>query len=781
MLQGGDIRRSVDISPAESQILPFNSDRWGYYQAHGADRHAIYNSWVDQTPASDFDPGAWQLKWIKLPSGGEIHVQYEQNDYRYVQDHEAYAMVHLKQEPSAPHDRVYLDINSDLGVVDNTGSDEAQKLVKKLRRIFIDDHEHIYFKFLYGLDNRAANLTNCTSEYVDGYVNVRDVGIDQGGVFVKLGSDDAGQRYTLPQQVAWDFRKKNRGGDVFDPYGGCSASLFGIPNTPDEKPQDYVLSLLGQFGNDYFDEASSCLHIDPSNSYLRLPMTRAKKGGGIRVKRILMYDKGLESANGEAALYGSEYLYLNEDGQSSGVATNEPTVGRNENSLVNLITKRTDQNTWERITSGLDKTQTEGPLGESLLPAPSVGYSRVVVKSLHGGKTGTGYSVHEFYTAKDYPFDLQNASAPTDLSGLKTAMTPIQQATPEMARVACPAVSYSVANLWMTQGFRFVLTSMHGRPKSIASFGGDYGGKSYKVQQQTYEYFQPGEKIPVMAGPLATDIVMANPGKEMEVVFDSRSVEDVSHDDKLQLDFGMNLLLIPLPFGSAAFDSDFGEKKLRQHVTTKIIRYPVVQKRMIVVKDGMTKTMEYVAFNPETGQPALVKSTDEYDGLSLKHGSTTSSHDGSVYTYTIPATAPYPGLGQKAIAERALIQSGSDLQIDKRYADGRHTLNFTYRRSRASNLTDSLLMAGDLVEVMVLDGSGNVVERLGVYHVGKVFGNKVEILPTSSDFSFNVTSALKQNVSVEIIRSGRVNRLDASAGEIRTYGRQPQLVNHSGY
>ena len=44
-------------------------------------------------PEETFDPAAWQLKVIKLPSGGQIHVQYEQNDYAYVQNRRATVMI----------------------------------------------------------------------------------------------------------------------------------------------------------------------------------------------------------------------------------------------------------------------------------------------------------------------------------------------------------------------------------------------------------------------------------------------------------------------------------------------------------------------------------------------------------------------------------------------------------------------------------------------------------------------------------------------------------------
>jgi len=49
----------------------FNLDMWGNYQPNGQARHERLNPWVDQTPdMSQFDPAAWQLKRIKLPTGG---------------------------------------------------------------------------------------------------------------------------------------------------------------------------------------------------------------------------------------------------------------------------------------------------------------------------------------------------------------------------------------------------------------------------------------------------------------------------------------------------------------------------------------------------------------------------------------------------------------------------------------------------------------------------------------------------------------------------------------
>jgi hypothetical protein len=53
---------------------------------------------------------------ITLPTGGQIHVQYEQDDYAYVQDKPAHVMVPLKPtETGAVTDAFALDL-AEIGI-----------------------------------------------------------------------------------------------------------------------------------------------------------------------------------------------------------------------------------------------------------------------------------------------------------------------------------------------------------------------------------------------------------------------------------------------------------------------------------------------------------------------------------------------------------------------------------------------------------------------------------------------------------------------------------------
>ncbi len=459
-----------------------NIDPWGNYQANGCDRIAAMKKWVTQHPTSTFDPAAWQLKQIKLPSGGEILVQYEQNDYQYVQNYPAFAMVKLKSSDGVSNyqeagdldkdahsisfdPNYYLDV-SDIGIskTDANYTDELNALKDSLTKYFINQSSYkadgnsnnpeyvassstknqIYAKFLYGLTGETPQIGNCNVEYISGYVFVSKIGVDANGLYITLGNSNYGSSM---RDMAQDFVKTNGYGvvsgncwanngksdidetvdvtqslDVQAAIGkqfmGCdgpaasAADFMAWTVTPGGPPMYFIekLNECNNLGIDFEDNVVKnldisedyCKYINLDHSYLKIPIFKGKKGGGIRVKRILMNDAGIGGNTDDGSLYGNEYLYQKEDGTSSGVATNEPASIREENGLVQPLTMAEDQKWWESAMH-LDKRQMDGPLGEMLYPGASIGYSRVVVKNIHSGATNPGFEVKQFYTSFDYP------------------------------------------------------------------------------------------------------------------------------------------------------------------------------------------------------------------------------------------------------------------------------------------------------------------------------------------------------------------------------------------
>lgn len=734
-------------------------DSWGNYQYDGVTRHGNLQHWVSQSvPSSLFDPAAWQLKVIQLPSGGEIHVQYEQKDYSYVQDRMAMSLVSLTEDATngisddVTNNKYYIN-PADLGINSSVDISNQRQL---LNNYFQNSSEKIFFKFLYRLKGSSIPLINeCGSEYISGYAKVKSVGGTGNQIFIELENGNN----QVPREVCKDFVRKERAlKSVLD--GACNAQEV-INNNGDAK--DIVMQLSGMASQIYgfFSSFAGCVSVDFTKSYFKVPMLKDKKGGGVRVKRLLMYDEGIEGESGDdAALYGSEYIYETLDEKnplrgviSSGVAVNEPLSAREDHTLVGFL-PRFSQSMLDKIVSGRFKDDTEGPIGESILPGASIGYSKVTVKNIYSGKTNTGFTVNEFYTAKDYPFDKHYPSA----GGKAIEMTELNE---EKDRMIIPSglFNYNINNVWLTQGFRFIINSMHGQPKSMATYTGDYSNvndpnKIILSSQQVFTYFEPGENVPMFTG-IDQPLSPAQPGKEMEVVFETKAVEDILEDANIEGDIDVGIFLIPLPFGSAFPSLTYSESRMNTHTTSKIIRYPAIQKSVLTYQDGIYHRTDNIAFNPETGKPLITKTTDGFDNLALQQS---PNHNGEYLTYTFPASQQHKEMSQRAMNERATI-GGSSLTITANSSNC--TLTFS-----GSGVCDALnkLTPGDLV---LIGGS--------TYHIGAITGNSVQIFPTGT----NTTCPSGTVNAIEVIKSGRTNQLNASVGSVTTYGvplQQPMNV-----
>lgn len=156
-------------------------DCWGNYQDYGNARRQLLKSWVSQVPDATYDPAAWQLKRIILPSGGEIHVQYEQHSYSHVQDREACAMVSLTDGETTVASGGIFTLNlSEIGVATPA---EKNSLVELMNNSFVGDRAKMYFKFFYTLQSGTgmADFGSCNGEYIDGHVLFDTAYVDGGG------------------------------------------------------------------------------------------------------------------------------------------------------------------------------------------------------------------------------------------------------------------------------------------------------------------------------------------------------------------------------------------------------------------------------------------------------------------------------------------------------------------------------------------------------------------------------------------------------------------------
>ena len=716
-----EIKDGYDDYTSEAQNPPysyFNSDAWGFYQYDGQNRYEDMQSWVNQDPdPDDFDPAAWQLKRIKLPSGGEIHVQYEQDDYAYVQNKVAHAMVSLTGID--PFSKDYTLDLSDLGL-EAGDVDEKLEIVRLLRKYYIDDPERkIYFKFLFTLiGTTQPDISKCNAEYITGYAKVTDVTADAGNTITIELRNTLLDSYDLPCDVCRDFIKTERFGNILL-SGNCSTSPAGIELL--EGPEKMVEQLLS-FATNITMPLATCNFANPDLSYFRIPVPTRKLGGGLRVKRLLLYDKGLEN---NPVLYGKEYTYkyLDEESgleKSSGVATNEPPSIREENVLVTNI-DRESQGFISKVISGVDMKQVEGPLGESIMPGASVGYSNVIITNIHSGETNPGFDVKEFHTVKEdeYAFKWE-----------KTEIVEKMDYFPMYAFL----VNVLTNNLWASQGFTFTQSNMHGQPKSEKHYSGDYNeilnlADAKLVSATEYTYFRPGEKLPV-SSEFGGPVEYLPLGKEVDITFGQKAVKDNMNVGNSEQDFTVGFAFIPLPFITWFPSYTHTEMEMYTHAVTKVVSYPAVLKKIETSFEGITNTQEYMLFDKYSGKPIAVKSNDEYQG--------------SYLSYSIPASWEYKNM-QPMWINMGYKQTG--FEFSKNGVKSYLTVTDPNSCNILSNYVE-----GDLLDI----GSGYLYHVIAIDYLN----NRLEIKRSNESKAGDPPDV----DIVEVIRSGRTNQVSAMAG-----------------
>ncbi|MES2387076.1 MAG: hypothetical protein V4543_03660, partial [Bacteroidota bacterium] len=674
-LMNNDAWPTCSDNAQNPDYAPLMCDAWGFNMPFSEKRQKYLNPWVYQGPLQapdnrftgrrdwrgesvadaelDFDPAAWQLKVIKLPTGGEIHVQYEQKDYSYVQNQAPMAMVSLLKSTESGSGTSYWIEPEDLGL-NPRDPDYRERLIKQKDRIntYFTDTK-LFFKFLYLLDQAhspKANLENCMSEYISGYTSFAPTSavIDSIGslktirIDLNRGYDNA--KLDHPRRAAYDYYTTRRFG-LWD--GAQCESLFGSTFEPFVNgtiesgfPVAQWLAAIGLFtaltdkllnvytyGIPKIENTGQ--DLNSNLSYLKLPMLAAKRGGGARVKRLLTLDYGLE--DGDASLYGQEFSYTDfrKTGSgyeviSSGVATKEPGPARDESPFKVFMPMKA-QSKYDLMVAGEDREQLEGPIGETLLPGATIGHSRVVVSSIHKGSTGTGHAVHEYYTCKDFPFIMSYPEY--DSNGNKTNKSIPAVLASNLVKDEDINLPININNFsfdWKSQcvrqGFEFRFNNMHGQLKALRELQGDYVNLSKGrflgqgdvpgnkvVSSVEYSYYDPGQPLPVLdAGKTVRYLSL---GKETE-----SAVEQFSNDEttmSMGLEFDISMSELAATTVSVGFSLGYSSSRLKSLSRATVYRYPAVLKSVTSTKDGVRITQSNKGYDARLGEAILTVQTDD--------------------------------------------------------------------------------------------------------------------------------------------------------------------------
>lgn len=618
------------------------TDRWGNYKPTSS--ASSENPFSDPLNNSDFPytdqdrsntdrwASAWSLRGIKLPSGGSIQIEYESDDYAYVQNRRAMRMFPIASVEGGDEDMNNVELLS-VSNRDNTNRKIYFRMIEGQQQIdkYITKGAYMYFRCLTSFTEGTQGDPR-KYEYVSGYgkISSTDTFTDEDGV--------------LYGEIQLESEKlMDNGSDIYSPiakagiqFGRMHLSRYisDVPgvNSPSDSEQGFldfagsVVDALGSLG-ELFTGPNMPIYnkergtqILTQKSWIRLyDPTECKLGGNSRVKKILMKDNWNAMSGMSDFDYGQEFIYKTALGASSGLATYEPQAGGDENTCRQPVLYQN-----KLRLSPDEHLYIDNPLMESLFPSPTVGYSRVEIRDLKRTnvvRTATGKVVKEFYTAKDYP-----------------VITEATEIKPKVANSFLPVLP-KYQYLTVSQGFTIELNDMHGKPRSESVYAEN---KPAPISTVEYTYKnQPAIVEGMPASKLVNDALVIYPngstgtaelGVKYEALADFRQSSTKSHGGAVEgnLNFfflGPLPMLIPTAWPSV----DISSNQFRSAGFTKVINRFAILEKTKANQDGSIVETRNVAYDSETGEVLLTQ--------------TTTNFNDQVYSMNYPAYWAYSPLG----------------------------------------------------------------------------------------------------------------------------------------
>ncbi|OFY78599.1 MAG: hypothetical protein A2281_16490 [Bacteroidetes bacterium RIFOXYA12_FULL_38_20] len=814
---------------------PNNYDRWGGYKSeedHGYPNNKLFpyvtqfNRIANQTYSEkihfqedkDMEASSWLLTEVVLPSGGSIEVTYESDDYGYVQHKQAMQMFMVEGIETINENEIFNDqteyeeeqtykiffkLENPVPV---EGSSPEEIKTKYLDACKIDDENYqLYF-------NIRNNLKEEIYESIDGYCNIdvetgsydydpastSNISIDGGTAvscytmgFIKVKSIDLEKkggthRYFHPfAAAAWQYMRtaapdvlvrpefRDREEDSNDIDRVASArSFLSIFNSMRLLFKDFVKTC---YEKEWGDE------IVLNKSFIRLGSPDFKKyGGGTRVKKIVVNDNWQNfGSNGSSSQYGTVYDYTTKheitgEKISSGVATYEPMIGGSENPF--RYAKQYPEHIPFRTPNQLFF---EHPVNESYFPGPSVGYSKVTVRSLVTDEVlkgtvfattprTTGQTVNEFYTCKDFPVIVNE--------------TPIEKKPSDYLLIIPFIGQVTDFKLSASQGYSVILNDMHGKPKSVKNYGQDSEGNIIDnttgiVSSQEYYY----AKKDIIYDGKTVSIPDNENIKLLDDQYDIGSnnqviVNDDVEDKKLigvEYEFFTDLkssrstnnmwglagnveMVTPIPFPIIIPSFQYNKKDLRTACTNKIIHKSGIMTGTRVSDGQSVITQTNEIFDLMTGKPVLT--------------SVQNSFDEKVYTLETPAYYEYGNMGHAYKNWKLSFHARNILPIETTLGQQTNLYEMelcndcNYNGINYTNIED-LLVPGDIVSI----NNEKVATYIGKRKDG--LGNLIHVLYSDDDtgIAFVDLEPLPCTYpTLKVIQSGNKNMLDAVCGSLVT-------------
>ncbi|MBI5373724.1 MAG: hypothetical protein HZA79_16990 [Sphingobacteriales bacterium] len=749
-------------NPADNPDYSYgSSDRWGVYKPWQQNPLALKNTdypyslqSADSSVIND-NASAWMLKKIKLPSGGELQVNYESDDYAFVQNKRAARMMRVIGFGSSPD---YSNATDRLYSQHPFSIQENDYVFIRVPEACANTSE-VFAKYLQGLNQLAFKVwvkMPKGAEYLPCYgeIESNQYGVTSTSskiIWVKLKRLAGMNPIAI---TALEYLRQQLPGQAYTGY-----------DVSDENGLDQVADILvGMFKSlkDAFKDPVAALrrdskakYADTSYSLVRLNNpTGFKYGGGHRVKSVLINDNWSKLTGQYTSTYGQVYDYTtteNFNGSirkiSSGVASYEPSIGGEENPFQSIISVE-DYLPLGPTSYGA----VEMPVMDAFFPSPSVGYSKVTVTSLKRGNTvdsiyrsGVGKQVTEFYTAKDFP--VYYSYTPMDAASTKTY---------HAASNSSFNFKYSYDFKAQTQGFLIVNNDMHGKMKSQASYAESDSSSMINYTENIYRNTGVNgldDKFTFITKTGNGAKSDGNMGVDVELMTDTREFSVRANSKEYQGQVDIFMFTIPIPIGTLFRIDGMTDNTYRSVTTTKVVNYHAVLDSVVVIDKGSFVGTKNLAYDAETGEVLVTRTNNEFNK--------------PVYNVSYPAHWAYSGMGL-AYKNIDAVFSGVNFSDGKPVNLGADTLLF---ESGDELLVKKSSIPQSGCDLSIASGS---VARIWAYDK---YRNQTP-LETSRDLVF-IDSAGKPftmaDVSVRVIRSGHRNMLDAKVAQVTTMGNPLKL------
>lgn len=775
---------------------PFKYDRWGNYQEYWSDasmnpiKYFPYtrqdNNVLNLNTKNKWS-AVWNLKRITLPSGARIEVNYEADRYAYVQNKPAMEMYKIESINSTVR-QTYYPVS--IGDYENHAnyvtfklkrpitSSDATEIKKELAK-YVDQTKQLYYKIFVDLNNDNQ------WEFLTGYADIAAIElVDANTAKIRLKNIDFGKGKNPKKTdhpfalAAWNYVQTSRQELMND---NAKGPLEERGRTGNEVMKILMTALsainpmqaLGKFGDFYTKARTSGwgVKIDYNKSVIRLNSHTSllennivqKFGGDSRVGSVLIY----ENKNSTEVIAGQYYDYTDTISGtglkiSTGVAANEPTIGGDESALkygkIGFIEPKFKTNHLQFQ---------EMPLNESYMPAPDVGYSKITVKSYATEKVlksewsahipTTGISVHEFYTAKDFPTVFQE----TVLSQNEGTLKYIQ---PKLAFRLLGGTK-TESNFAGTQGYYTEINDMHGKEKKTSYYGINHEGKIiptpisyveylYKSKPATDGLMNPisilDNEIPTIKnhlGKIENKLV----GIDVENFIDTRQSHSYTYSDGGRHNASVMVFgFVPIPLYTFFPDNSSDQRRSYTCVNNKIVhRFGILEKTR-VFKEGALTVTDNLVFDTYTGNPVLTSVNNEFND--------------TIYNYTIPAHLIYQGMSP-SYQNNNLVFTGNVKSYDTlEETIGIQVLQFDSIR-RYVQEGDEILIKDNYqypeeIDMSLVDDDGDIYERCFVMKVEE--DKKIVWVQGRDGFAPGIAG----NATVYIYRPSNRNQLNGTAGTI---------------